>query len=198
MELIKTYLSDSLDASFDKIFQKKYTEISKIHWTPIEVAKIATNWLAKSDETKVLDIGSGVGKFCVVGALISDAHFYGVEKRSDLVRETNRLKNKLNLNKIQIINENVVNINFKDFDSFYYFNPFCEQIAEYGLIDDTINPSEINYENYQSHVFDQLEKTKIGARLVTYCSSNFSPPHSFRIKDMMFDGELVFWEKMKN
>jgi len=198
MELIKTYLADSLDASFDEIFKKKYTKISKVHWTPIEVVKIATNWLATSSDTKILDIGSGVGKFCVVGALISDAHFYGVEIRTSLVNETNRLKKKLNLEKIQVLNENVININFEAFDSFYYFNPFCEQITDYDLIDDTITRSVREYESYEKHVFNQLEKSKIGARLVTYFSSNFSPPISFRIKDMMFDGELVFWEKMKN
>ncbi len=197
MELINAYLSDCLDSSFDKIFQKKYSKISRIHWTPIEIAKIATNWLTKSSNTKILDIGSGVGKFCVIGSMISNAHFYGVEKRIDLVNETNRLKIKLNLNRINIINENIVNIDFKDFDSFYYFNPFCEQIAECGLIDDTIILSETKYKSYENHVFNQLDKSKIGARLVTYYSSNFSPPHSFIIKDMMFDGELVFWEKMR-
>lgn len=195
MELINSYLSDSLDSSFDKIFQKKYSEISKVHWTPIEIAKIATNWLAKSADTKILDIGSGVGKFCIVGSMVSDAHFFGIEKRRSLVNETNRLKNKLKLNKINIINENVVNIDFKEFDSFYYFNPFCEQIATYGLIDDTLNPSNDNYETYQNHVFNQLNNLKVGARLVTYHSANFYPPPSFKIKEMMFEGELVFWEK---
>ena len=195
MELINSYLSDSLDSNFDGIFQKKYREISKMHWTPIEIAKIATNWLATSSDTKILDIGSGVGKFCIVGSIISDAHFYGIEKRDDLVNESNRLKTKLNLDKINIINENIVNIDFKGFDSFYYFNPFCEQIAEYGLIDNNIKTSNIKYETYEDHVFNQLKKSKVGARLVTYCSQNFSPPPSFMIKEMMFDGELTFWEK---
>lgn len=196
MELIKSYLSDSLDSSFDKIFQEKYTKISKIHWTPIEIAKIATEWLAKSEDTKILDIGSGVGKFCIVGSMVSDAHFFGIEKRRNLVNETNRLKNKYNLKKINIINENVLNINFKDYDAFYYFNPFCEQIATYGLIDDTLNPSNDKYVTYENHVFNQLDKLKVGARLVTYYSANFYPPPSFKIKEMMFDGELVFWEKV--
>ena len=196
MELIKSYLSDSLDSSFDQIFQEKYTKISKIHWTPIKIAKIATEWLAKSEDTKILDIGSGVGKFCIVGSMVSDAHFFGIEKRRNLVNETNRLKNKLKLKKINIINENVLNINFKDYDAFYYFNPFCEQIAEYDFIDDKIKKSKLKYESYENHVFNQLEKSKIGARLVTYFSEPFTPPPSFRIKEMMFDGELVFWEKV--
>lgn len=195
MELINSYLSDSLDSSFDKIFQKKYSEISRIHWTPIEIAKIATNWLAKSADTKILDIGSGVGKFCIVGSMVSDAHFFGIEKRRNLVNETNRLKNKLKLNRINIINENIINIDFKEFDSFYYFNPFCEQIAEYDLIDDKINTSDSIYESYENHVFNQLEKSKIGTRLVTYHSPNFYPPASYKIKDMMYEGQLVFWKK---
>ena len=48
--------------------------------------------------------------------------FFGIEKRRKLVNETNRLKNKLKLDKINIINENIVNIDFSEFDSFYYFN----------------------------------------------------------------------------
>lgn len=196
MELIKSYLSESKDSAFDEIFQEKYTKISRIHWTPIEIAKIATKWLATSSNTKILDIGSGVGKFCIVGAMLSDAHFFGIEKRQSLVNETNRLKQKLNLNNINIINENIVNINFKDYDAFYYFNPFCEQIAEYDFIDDKIKTSQTKYRNYEDHVFNQLDDLKVGARLVTYFSEPFTPPPSFKIKEMMFDGELVFWEKV--
>ena len=196
MELINSYLSKSLDSSFDKIFQKEYSNISKIHWTPIEIAKISTNWLAKTANTKILDIGSGVGKFCIVGSMISNAHFYGIEKRNDLVNESNRLKNKLSLDKINIINENIVNIDSSEFDSFYYFNPFCEQVAQYDLIDDKIKTSDAKYDIYEKYVFNQLEKAIVGSRLVTYYSSNFYPPSSFKIKDMMFDGELVFWEKI--
>ena len=40
-----------------------------MHWTPVHVARRAAQFLVTGPETRVLDVGSGPGKFCLVGAL---------------------------------------------------------------------------------------------------------------------------------
>ena len=80
---INYYLNDDV---FDSILPPRQQKLSKIHWTPLHIAKKAASFLAPRAGAKVLDIGSGVGKFCLAAAYhFPDAEFYGIEQREDLV-----------------------------------------------------------------------------------------------------------------
>ena len=131
-------ITDNISVTnFDSNYLKKYQDISKIHWTPIEIIKLSVEWLSHDGDTNVLDIGSGVGKFCHVGALISGMKFNGVEKREHLYQESVRVMKQLNIKNISFINDNITCIDFTQYNSFYYFNPFCEQVASSDWIDKT-------------------------------------------------------------
>ena len=68
------------DTNFDQMYPIRIQKLSKMHWTPIEIANKAAKFLAYRPGIKVLDIGSGVGKFCLVGANNHpDVSFYGVQ-----------------------------------------------------------------------------------------------------------------------
>ncbi|MGZ5245847.1 MAG: methyltransferase domain-containing protein, partial [Flavitalea sp.] len=76
----------SSDVHFDSILPRNIKEKSAKHWTPLEVAKTAAKFLAPQKDYHVLDIGSGIGKFCLAAAYFNpNATFYGVEQREDLV-----------------------------------------------------------------------------------------------------------------
>lgn len=185
------------DKEFDQIYPKRIRELSYIHWTPIEVALLAVQWLDPDSNTKVLDIGAGVGKFCIIAAMQKKAKYFGLEMREDLVNVFQDTIDMLGLGDVQIIHDNVLNVEFKDFDAFYYYNPFCEQIAINGKIDNTIEFSQDKYREYEDYVIDQLDTTKVGTKIVTYCSETFTLPSSYELKNMYFDGKLALWEKVK-
>jgi cyclopropane fatty-acyl-phospholipid synthase-like methyltransferase len=74
------------DNAFNEIYPEHIKALSQCHWTPVAVAKMAAKFLADDTGKKVLDIGSGAGKFCLVGAASTDGIFYGVEQRASLTK----------------------------------------------------------------------------------------------------------------
>ena len=73
----------SSDADFDALCGSEIRKLSRIHWTPCKVATLAAELLVKSPDDRILDVGSGAGKFCILGALHTPARFVGVEKRKE-------------------------------------------------------------------------------------------------------------------
>lgn len=191
------------DAAFENALKKSVQGHSYIHWTPIEVIKAAVDWLGMESATKdggraanrILDIGSGVGKFCLIGAMNSKAHFTGVETRKNLVDEAIELKKELKLKNVDFIHSDIKEIDFSDFTAFYFYNPFCELMALSGTIDDQIKFDEDAYYIYQDFVADQLKRTPKGTKLVKYCSPDLDISMDFDLKDMYFEGLLQLWEK---
>lgn len=183
------------DTAFDNALKKSVQGHSYIHWTPIEVIQTAVEWLGTKSENRILDIGSGVGKFCIIGAMNSRAHFTGVETRKNLVDEAIVLKKELKLSNVDFIHSDIKEIDFKNFTSFYFYNPFCEHMAISGSIDDQIKFDEEAYYFYQDFVVDQLKKTPKGTKLVMYCSPDLDISLDFDLKDMYFEGLLQLWVK---
>lgn len=185
------------DEKFDSLFSEEIRKHSFIHWTPLEIVETSIDWLKLDSNSIVLDIGSGAGKFCVMGALMSKAQFVGVEKRKDLVAAADRLKKDTGVPNVNFINDDIMNIDFKSFSAFYYYNPFCEYIAEFDLIDDTVEYSPDIFRIYEDHVIEELAELKKGTRIVTYCSQAFPLPASYELRDMLYDGNLALWVKTK-
>ena len=75
------YIHALEDSRFDLVYPREIRELSDRHWTPVEVARKAAVFLVREPGTRVLDIGCGPGKFCIVGALATDGRFTGVEQR---------------------------------------------------------------------------------------------------------------------
>ena len=56
------------DEKFDQIYPARIRKLSPLQWTPVRVAAEAAKLLVTVPGTRVLDIGCGPGKFCLVGA----------------------------------------------------------------------------------------------------------------------------------
>jgi SAM-dependent methyltransferase len=195
MDFSEKYYFTESDAKFDKIYPRRYQDVSKIHWTPVEVIKTSISWFEENKAKKILDIGSGVGKFCVLGSILSKCTFVGVEKRDNLVQQSRKVASFFNAKNVSFINDNITNINFQEFDAFYYFNPFCEQIAYSNWIDKKPNFSKEKYLYYENYVIQELSKMPVGTKVITYCSENLQLHSSYRLSNMMFDGLLLLWVK---
>lgn len=184
---------DLSDEEFDGLYEEEIQQLSYMHWTPIQIAITSVNWLKEVNSKHILDIGSGVGKFCIVGSIISKLQFNGVEKRASLCEIAESLRDNLGVSNTQckFINEDIINLDFQSFDTFYYFNPFLEQKVNVGRIDHTIDLSEKLYDLYESTVFNKLNACKAGTKLITYCSEEFSWPTTYKIQNLAYNGRLM-------
>jgi Methyltransferase domain len=184
------------DSEFDKIYPKKIKAVSEIHFTPVSIAKMAAAYLAENSGTKVLDVGAGAGKFCMIGAACTKGYFYGVEQRKNLCSMAKRISNHYHLDNVAFINENIINIEFKAFDAFYFFNAFYENVSLLGAIDTKIALDKQLYYDYSYYVRDQLAEMPIGTKLVTFHSFLKEIPDNYQVQFTSFDEKLKFWKKI--
>jgi cyclopropane fatty-acyl-phospholipid synthase-like methyltransferase len=185
----------------DKVFNALYPlhiqEVAEKHWTPIAVAEKAAAFLAVSDDVKILDIGSGSGKFCLTAAyLYPQTLFYGIEQRPGLVSLSQELAKKLELENVIFLCNNITKVDFSRYDHFYFYNAFYENIAGTQKIDNDIIYSEDLYNYYNRYLYKQLDKMPAGTRLVTYHSFGKEVPKSFEIVHTDYNEYLKFWVKV--
>lgn len=190
--------SFSSDKKFDALYSDAIQKHSFIHWTPIEIIETALDWLQLDATSHVLDIGSGAGKFCVFAGSRSKAKFTGVEKRSDLLQAANVIRDQLKTKNVSFLEADITTIDFRNYTHFYYYNPFCEYIAEFDHIDATITYDPDIFRSLEDYVIEQFEGLPVGTRVVTYCSETFPFPASFDLKDMLYDGKLALWVKTRS
>ena len=183
------------DADFDEIYPIEVKKLSGRHWTTVEIAKKAAGFLVTSPASKVLDIGSGAGKFCFVGMATTQGQFFGIEQRPDLVVLSRSIIQQYNLDRVHISNANVVDTNFKDFDAFYLFNPFHENLEKHSSIDKSLPLSRPIYSRYKKYVFGQLQDMPAGTRVVTYSVNGSQIPPSYKAVRKEQGGLLKYYEK---
>ena len=184
------------DIAFDALFSNELKEVAEIHFSPIEVVKKAALFLVKKGSDRILDIGSGAGKFCMIGSVFTNGFFTGVEQRKHLHDLAKSISETYNLFNVAFIHANIMDISFTDFDGFYCFNPFYENLNKSGKMDDSIELKRELYDDYSSYVKAQLDLKPIGTKLVTYFSYLSEIPDSYRLQFSDFEGKLKMWEKV--
>ena len=184
------------DSDFNEIFTKKAQVIAEIHFTPIKIAKIAVAYLATKKGARVLDVGAGAGKFCMIGATCTEGYFVGVEQRKSFYHQACRIAQKYQIDNIQFIHANITEISFKEFDAFYIFNPFYENLSKVSKIDKRVELNPEFYLKYSEYVRNQLELMPIGTKLVTYFSFLKEIPKSYELQEAIYDNKLKFWKKI--
>jgi SAM-dependent methyltransferase len=189
---------DLSDVEFDRIYPSWARELSATHWTPIEVARRAAELLAVRADARILDVGAGVGKVCVVGALTTTATFVGIEQRKELVDVAREVAERSGAERAQFIHGNMTELDWNEFDGIYLFNPFYEHIAEVlAPIGAAIELSPDLYVKYITTTFLKLLSTRIGTRVATYNGFGASMPAGFRLISHEPFGNhfLNVWEK---
>jgi SAM-dependent methyltransferase len=186
------------DEKFDQIYPEKIRKLSPLQWTPVRVAVEAVKFLVAGPGARVLDIGCGPGKFCLGAATLTDGHFAGVEQRDDLAAAARAAANVLGLTNIEIMHGNVTDIAFADYDAFYLFNPFEENMAYGHKIDSAVPLSPMLFKKYNTHVAAQLGQRPIGTRVVTYAGYADEIPSCYDCESTLFRDELKFWVKKRD
>lgn len=194
-ELLKLNI-DIPDIDFNAIYPPRISSLAKKHWSSVSISKLASEFLVDRPGTKVLDIGSGAGKFCLIGATNTKGHFTGVEQRGELVELSARLSKSYRIHNVKFIHANITSIKFNDYDAFYFYNSFYENIDVLNSIDFSVRLDIQLYHRYSMHLVEQLVSLPAGTRLVTFCSPLSIVPQSFKLQDSSHGGLLKFWEKV--
>ncbi|MBL7766817.1 MAG: methyltransferase domain-containing protein [Chitinophagaceae bacterium] len=184
------------DEAFDQLYPPFLRELASQHWTPIQVAKKAAAFLASDKEAHILDIGSGTGKFCLSAAhFMPNAFFTGVEHRKNLVNHANKAKEKLGLSNVNFLHKNFKAIDFSEFDHFYFFNSFYENLIGMDQDGYRIDYSSEKYHAYSHELYLKLSQRPSGTKIVTYFSMEEEIPNGYKVVGEEMKGVLKFWQK---
>ena len=187
----------SSDAQFNTLFPEPIRKMTRRHWTPLLVAHKAAAFLRTGPGVKILDIGSGCGKFCLAaGYYYPDTQFTGVEQRAYLTEVAGTALKTLGLKNVNLLTANITEIAFKDYHHFYFYNSFYENLAETEKIDQAIPFSKELFEQYSYYLYKQLREARKGTRLVTYHSVETEIPDEYQIVQTDVNDYLKCWIKV--
>ncbi len=191
------------DREFDEVYPKWARSLSRTHWTPVDVATRAAAFLTERTQggkaARVLDVGSGVGKFCLVGALTTEGIFTGAELRPRLCGLAAEVARRYGVKRCTFTLEDAFALDWQRFDGFYLYNPFAEHLPGSPVIDEDLERTPDRFHKYVSAVEERLETLPVGARLATYhgfggrMPFDWSPVTTMRLHG----GSLNLWEKTR-
>jgi predicted RNA methylase len=189
------------DAEFDALYATEWQLPSSRYWTPVDVALRAAEWLTAGGARRVLDVGAGAGKVCLIGALASEAHFFGIEQRPRLVGAAREAARRLGVcNRATFLEGDVSDVELASYDALYCFNPFGENLySDAERLDGTVELSEGRYHRDLERVERALEERPLGARLVTYHGYGGRIPDTFELLHLENRGTDVLraWVKAR-
>jgi SAM-dependent methyltransferase len=185
------------DEQFHHLYPLAIQQLARRHWTSLAIAQTVVSFLTPAAGAKVLDIGSGVGKFCLTGAHHQPAaQFFGIEQRKDLVAHAETARAILGLPNAHFIHGNFTDLDFSQYDHFYFYNSFYEHLVDTDKIDERITFSESLYNYYYRCLYKKLEKMPAGTRLATFHTLEDKVPPGYYLADAQMGTLLKFWVKI--
>lgn len=181
------------DPVFDRIYPAQHRFRSWMHWTPLEVAVRASELLAARQAIRVLDVGAGVGKVCLVGALTTPATWFGIERDAEMVTVARTAAIRLRVQRRAVFAcGDVTRIDWSGFDAFYLFNPFGEYLLHGS--EDAVSRREAyvsSIELTQQH----LAAAVPGTRVLTYhgFGGEMPPGYELALREPAHGDELKLW-----
>jgi len=189
-------------STFDALYPHDVYDLSRTHWTPVQVALEAARMLVEVPGFRVLDVGSGCGKFCLIGALATQGQFTGIELRPHLHEEALSAKRRLGAERAEFFCGEMQDLDWSVFDGFYFYNPFYENLLddtrrEKQIIDREIPLDSSRYFDLTRVVRRKLDEVKPGTRVVTYHSYGAPLPPGWKQLEKLAigSGELELWVK---
>ncbi|MFL5318370.1 MAG: methyltransferase domain-containing protein [Myxococcaceae bacterium] len=149
-----------------------------MHWTPLEVAARVAKLLSPRAGERVLDVGSGVGKLCIVGALLTEGTWVGVDRNEDCSLAARRIAESVGATRAEFIQADAFSFDWRGFSALYFFNPF-------GEVDHVGDRAQ--HEDFAAKTHERLARMPAGTRVVVYFDagtelpSNYEQEHSEEI-----------------
>ncbi|MDI3289528.1 class I SAM-dependent methyltransferase [Polyangium sp. 15x6] len=168
------------DLAFDRLYPERIRKLSNRYWTPVQVACRAASLFAKHGARRVLDIGAGMGKFCVIAAITTDLELSGIEQRESLVTAGREVLAAYDIPRVTLIHGMLDDVDFDAYDGFYLFNPFEEgTFASSQWVDRTIPLSEERATEDIARVEAALARARRGTCVVTFHGFGGAIPKGF-------------------
>ncbi|MDC3956157.1 class I SAM-dependent methyltransferase [Polyangium jinanense] len=168
------------DLAFDRLYPERIRKLSNRYWTPVHVARHAAGLFAKHGARRVLDIGAGMGKFCVVGAITTELEFSGVEQRETLVAAGREVLKAYAIPRVTLIHGMLDDVDFDAYDGFYLFNPFEEStFSPSQWVDRTVPLSEERATEDVARVEAAFARARRGTCIVTFHGFGGAIPKGF-------------------
>jgi SAM-dependent methyltransferase len=171
------------DVAFDAIYPQPVRLISRRFWTPVGIARRAAQMLREAGARKVLDVGSGVGKFVLVAAgAAPEMIFLGVEHRPHLVDVARQAHRQMRLPNAAFVLGDATSSSWAGFDGFYFFNPFAENVfITNDRIDDAVELTDSRLFRDVLRTEYALRKAPLGTAIVTYHSMSGRMPACYEL-----------------
>lgn len=190
------------DRQFDQTLSSEMFQLSKVHWTPVEVTLAALAMLKPSPTSRILDVGAGCGKFCIVAALASVGHYTGIEIRSHLVEAAQQNRELFRASRVDFLLGDMADLDWSNFTGFYLYNPFWENkivndSSGPRVIDNSLNLDYGQFLLYTDIVRRKLAQCPRGTRVVTYHGFGSDLPIGFipGKTELHGSGNLELWLK---
>lgn len=158
------------DGDFDALLGMLARARAHSFWTPAEVVAQASGHLARLGAKHVLDVGAGVGKFCLIAAQhLKGTRFHGIDRRAWLIEEAERVRARLGLDRVSFAAGDALAASWAPYDAFYFFNPFSENlVSESERLDREVELSRERFATEAIRVEVALRLLPPGRLLVTY------------------------------
>lgn len=194
-----TTADDMTDAQLDGFLPVAVRRVSRVYWTSVAVARKAAHILEHLGVRRVLDMGSGPGKFCVVAAARAPRiEFVGIEHRPQLVAVAESLAAEVGVANVTFSVGDATRIPWTDFDAFYVFNSFAENdFAADDQFDRTVELSRARHIAEVRRVARRLATAPVGSVLLTYHGLTGPIPSSYELlhAEAAGTGWLRAWRK---
>ena len=147
-----------------------------------------------------IDIGSGVGKLCILLSFLTKMKIFGIEQRKSLHDVAQCIVKTNKIERVELNCGNMMDINWEKFDIFFLFNPFHEHKLSSNVfaIDQDINLDPELYKRYARFVEKRIQSLPAGKHLVTLEGFGGKVPKSWRLisSEPFDDDRLNHWRKV--
>jgi hypothetical protein len=181
------------DEVFDRLYPFSQRTRSSYHWTPMDIALRVCALLEPSSGEAVLDIGAGVGKMCLVGALATAGTWHGIELDARMVHAAEVAARRLGVaERTHFAVGAAGSIDWAPFAGFYLYNPFAESLFK-SSVDPAIRRG--TYLENLAVVERKLASARAGTRVVTYHGFGGDVPDGFELvtREPAREDELCLW-----
>jgi SAM-dependent methyltransferase len=158
------------DDAFDALYPPAIRAASGRFWTPLSIAARASRLFSHQGARRILDLGSGAGKFCLAAAVARpDLDLIGVEQRPHLVETASLAAFRLGLDNVRFHAGDATLAPLDGIDGLYLYNPFGEnRCPPSERLDFTVELSEGRYDRDVARVASLLAAARPGLVMITY------------------------------